>query len=96
MDAKNLRQKRSAPSHVEQRFHGFTYMSRHDDTLIMVKRVVDDIDGIVHAVCFDGWQATHAGECEVKKSLRQTLFRYKLHQDADVFEKAYGYIREYY
>ena len=27
----------------------------------MVKRVVDDIDEIVRAVRFDGWQATHAG-----------------------------------
>ena len=62
----------------------------------MVKRVVNDIDEIVRAVHFDGWQATHAGEREVKKALRQTLFRYKLHQDTDVFEKAYGCIREYY
>ena len=41
-------------------------------------------------------QATHAGEREVKKALRQTLFKYKLHQDAELFERAYGYIREYY
>ncbi|AWX93647.1 hypothetical protein DPM13_12705 [Paracoccus mutanolyticus] len=42
---------------------------------MMVKRVVDDIDEIVRAVRFDGWQATHAGEREVKKALRQTRFR---------------------
>src|SRR5437016_7295518 len=30
------------------------------DTPIMVKRVVDDIDEIVRAVRFDGWQNTHA------------------------------------
>lgn len=70
--------------------------ARSGDTPVMVKRIVDDIDEIVRAVRFDGWQATHAGEREVKKALRQTLFRYKLHQDADLFEKAYGYIREYY
>ena len=70
--------------------------AQNGDTPVMVKRVVDDIDEIVRAVRFDGWQATHAGEREVKKALRQTLFRYKLHQDADLFEKAYGYIREYY
>ena len=70
--------------------------ARNGDTPVMVKRVVDDIDEIVRAVRFDGWQATHAGEREVKKALRQTLFRYKLHQDAELFEKAYGYIREYY
>ena len=43
-----------------------------------------------------GWQATHAGEREVKKALRQTLFRYKLHQDAELFDRAYGYAREYF
>ena len=69
---------------------------RNGNTPVMVKRVVDDIDEIVRAVRFDGWQATHAGEREVKKALRQTLFRFKLHQDAELFEKAYGYIREYY
>nr|WP_283812595.1 HsdR family type I site-specific deoxyribonuclease [Bradyrhizobium aeschynomenes] len=70
--------------------------ARNGDTPIMVERVVDDIDEIVRAVRFDGWQATHAGEREVKKALRQTLFKYKLHQDAELFERAYGYIREYY
>jgi type I restriction enzyme R subunit len=59
----------------------------------MVRRVVDDIDEIVRAVRFDGWQATHAGEREVKKALRQTLFKFKL---VELFERAYGYIREYY
>jgi len=28
--------------------------------------------------------------------LRRTLFKYKLHTDAELFEKAYGYVREYY
>lgn len=44
----------------------------------MVKRVVDDIDKIVRAVRFDGWQDTHAGEREVKMALRKTLFNYRL------------------
>lgn len=70
--------------------------AQNGDTPVMVKRVVDDIDEIVRSVRFDGWQATHAGEREVKKALRQTLFRYKLHQDGELFENAYGYIREYY
>ena len=55
-----------------------------------------DIDEIVRVVRFDGWQNTHAGEREVKKALRRTLFKYKLHQDQDLFDRAYGYIREYY
>ena len=70
--------------------------AKNGDTPVMVHRIVDDIDAIVRQVRFDGWQATHAGEREVKKALRQTLFKYKLHQDADLFERAYGYIREYY
>ena len=43
-----------------------------------------------------GWQNTHAGEREVKSALRETLFKYKLHQDQDLFDSAYGYIRQYY
>jgi type I restriction enzyme, R subunit len=70
--------------------------ARNGDTPIMVKRVVDDIDEIVRAVRFDGWQSTHAGEREVKIALRKTLFKYKLHQDTELFDRAYGYVREYY
>ncbi|MFC1791088.1 hypothetical protein ACFL0I_01305, partial [Gemmatimonadota bacterium] len=70
--------------------------ARNEDTPIVVDRIVADIDEIVRAVRFDGWQNTHAGEREVKKALRKTLFKYKLHQDQELFEKAYGYIREYY
>jgi type I restriction enzyme, R subunit len=66
------------------------------ETPIIVERVVSDIDEIVRYVRFDGWQNTHAGEREVKNALRKTLFKYKLHQDHDLFERAYGYIREYY
>jgi type I restriction enzyme, R subunit len=69
---------------------------RGAETPIIVERVVNDIDEIVRYVRFDGWQNTHAGEREVKNALRKTLFKYKLHQDHDLFERAYGYIREYY
>lgn len=70
--------------------------AKNGETPVMVQRVVDDIDEIVRAVRFDGWQDTHAGEREVKQALRKTLFKYKLHQDAALFDRAYGYIREYY
>jgi type I restriction enzyme, R subunit len=69
---------------------------RNEDTPIIVERVVEDIDEIVRLVRFDGWQATSAGEREVRKALRKTLFKYKLHADKELFEKAYGYVREYY
>ncbi|QNT25243.1 type I restriction endonuclease subunit R [Ralstonia solanacearum] len=67
-----------------------------DETPIMVERVVADIDEIVRLVRFPGWQGTQAGEREVKKALRKALFKYKLHADEDLFEKAYSYIRQYY
>ncbi len=70
--------------------------ARNGETPVMVQRVVDDIDEIVRQVRFDGWQDTHAGEREVKIALRKTLFKYKLHQDNELFNRAYGYIREYY
>ena len=68
----------------------------NEETPVVVKRVVDDIDEIVRVVRFDGWQQTSAGERAVKKALRQTLFKYKLHSDKELFEKAYGYIVQYY
>lgn len=66
------------------------------ETPIMVERVVTDIDEIVRLVRFPGWQGTQAGEREVKKALRKALFKYKLHADEELFEKAYSYIRQYY
>lgn len=67
-----------------------------EDTPIIVERVVADIDEIVRLVRFPGWQSTLAGEREVKKALRKALFKYKLHADDELFEKAYSYIRQYY
>jgi type I restriction enzyme R subunit len=70
--------------------------AKNKDTPIIVERVVNDIDEIVRVVRFPGWQATHAGEREVKLALRKTLFKYRLHQDQELFDRAYGYIKEYY
>ena len=41
-------------------------------------------------------QDTLSGEREIKKALRKSLFRFKLHADEELFEKAYNYIRQYY
>ncbi|MGI9067351.1 MAG: type I restriction endonuclease subunit R, partial [Pyrinomonadaceae bacterium] len=70
--------------------------AKNDATPIMVERIVNDIDEIVRYVRFDGWQNTHAGERQVKLALRKTLFKYKLHQEQELFDRAYGYIRMYY
>ncbi len=62
----------------------------------IVENVVNDIDHIVRDVRFDGWQKTNAGEREIKKALRKTLFKYKLHQEQELFSKAYQYIEQHY
>jgi type I restriction enzyme, R subunit len=69
---------------------------RNSETPIIVERIVAKIDEIVRLVRFPGWQTTSAGEREVRKALRKTLFDFKLHQDAELFDKAYGYIKQYY
>lgn len=67
-----------------------------DDTPVIVERVVDRIDEVVRGIRFDGWQATSEGDREVKQALRRTLYiQFKI-RDEDVFEKALGYVREYY
>jgi type I restriction enzyme R subunit len=70
--------------------------ARSEETPVIVERIVADIDEIVRIVRFDGWQTASAGEREVRKALRRTLLKYKLHTDTELFEKAYGYIKEYY
>ena len=37
-----------------------------------------------------------AGEREVRKAPRKTLFKYKLHQEQELSDKAYGYVKQYY
>ena len=67
-----------------------------EDTPIVVERIVNDIDEIVKTVRFPGWQTTKAGEREVQKALRKVIYvKYKI-KDQDLFDKAYGYIRQYY
>lgn len=67
-----------------------------DQTPAIVERIVTDIDELVRVVRFDGWQNTIPGEREVQKALRKTLLKYQLHKDEELFNKAYGYIKEYY
>lgn len=67
-----------------------------DETPAVVERIVSDIDSIVRVVRFPNWQKTVAGEREVQKSLRKALLKYQLHKDQLLFDRAYGYIKEYY
>ena len=69
---------------------------KNDNTPVIVERIVTDIDSIVKIVRFDGWQATNTGRQEVKKALRSVVWvKYKI-KDKEVFDKAYGYIEQYY
>lgn len=70
--------------------------AKNRNTHIIVERIVADIDDIVKKVRFPDWQHTTQGERLVQKELRRTLLKYKLHTDQDLFDKAYGYIRQYY
>ena len=55
-----------------------------------------DADNIVKIVRFDDWQNTTTGQKEVRKSLRSIInVKYKI-KDNELFEKAYGYVEQYY
>lgn len=67
-----------------------------DQTPAVVERIVTDIDAIVRVVRFPGWQNSNSGEREVQSSLRKILWaKYKI-KDQVLFDRAYGYIKEYY
>ncbi len=69
---------------------------RNINTPVIVERIVKYIDDIVNIVRFDGWQTTVAGKREVKRALRSVVsVKYKI-KDKDSFDKAYGYIKQYY
>lgn len=67
-----------------------------DSTAAVVERIVGDIDSIVRAISFPGWQHSNQGEREVQQALRKSLLKYKLHKDQVLFSRAYSYIKEYY
>ena len=66
------------------------------ETPVIVERIVSEIDEIVRHVRYEGWQGTESGKREVKRALRRGLLKYKLHQDQELFDRAYGYIEQYY
>ena len=69
---------------------------KNGKTPVLIERIVTDIDEIVRMVRFPGWQNTKAGEREVQKALRKVIYvKYQV-KDQDLFDKAFGYIRQYY
>lgn len=67
-----------------------------DKTPIIVENIVSRIDEVVRGVRFQGWQSTIRGDQEVRQALRKTLYVQFRIRDNDVFEKALGYVREYF
>ncbi len=68
--------------------------AKNGNTHIIVERIVADIDDIVKKVRFDDWQQTSQGERLVQKELRKVLLKYQLHRDQELFDRAYGYIKQ--
>ncbi|MEA4970139.1 MAG: HsdR family type I site-specific deoxyribonuclease [Candidatus Pelethousia sp.] len=69
---------------------------KNANTPIIVERIVNDIDGIVKIVRFEGWQNTTEGRRIVRKALRDVVWvKYKI-RDNEVFDRAYSYVEMYY
>lgn len=69
---------------------------RVESTPVIVERLVNDIDAIVKIVRFPGWKDSSEGRKTVKRTLREVIMvKYKI-RDKAVFDKAYGYVEQYY
>jgi type I restriction-modification system DNA methylase subunit len=58
--------------------------------------VVEQIDNIVKATRFDGWQNSNSCPREIQKTLLVTLAQFGLGKDKELFSKAYSYIEGHY
>lgn len=70
--------------------------TRPQTTPKLIGDVVEQIDKIVKATRFEGWQNSNSGPREIQKALMLTLAQFGLSKDKDLFEKAYAYIEEHY
>jgi type I restriction enzyme R subunit len=70
--------------------------TRPDSTPKVIQDIVDQIDKIVKATRFDGWQNSNSGPREIQKALLLTLAQFGLGKDKELFNKAYGYVEEHY
>ena len=68
---------------------------KNGDIPTIVERIVTEIDKIMRLVRFPGWQGT-VGEREMQKALRKVIYvKYQI-KDQELFDKAYGYVKQYY
>lgn len=70
--------------------------TRPETTPKLIGDVVEQIDKIVKATRFDGWQNSNSGPREIQKALLVTLAQYGLGKDKELFKKSYAYIEEHY
>ncbi|MCP6264515.1 hypothetical protein NL440_26405, partial [Klebsiella pneumoniae] len=70
--------------------------TRPETTPKLIGDVVEQIDKIVKATRFDGWQNSNSGPREIQKALLLTLAQFGLGKDKELFRKAYGYIEGHY
>lgn len=68
---------------------------KNSSTPIIVERIVNEIDEIVKIVRFPGWKDTEQGRKDVAKALKSVFIKKKLF-DNELFDKAYGYVEQYY
>ena len=55
-----------------------------------------EIDEIIEKQRFDGWENTIQGTREIRQALFRILYKHKLSDDEELFDKAFNYIREHY
>lgn len=70
--------------------------TRPNSTPRVIQDVVEQIDKIVKATRFDGWQNSNSGPRTIQKALLLTLAQFGLGRDKELFAKAYAYIEEHY
>ncbi|WP_286842397.1 type I restriction endonuclease subunit R [Idiomarina sp. UBA4206] len=70
--------------------------TRPETTPKLIGDVVEQIDKIVKATRFPGWQDSNSGPREIQKALIVTLAQFGLGKDKELFNKAYAYIEGHY
>ncbi|HEX5559467.1 MAG TPA: HsdR family type I site-specific deoxyribonuclease [Gaiellales bacterium] len=67
-----------------------------DVTPDIVERVVKEIDAVVMAARFSGWQTSREGDRTVKFEIRRAFKKYGLEPTGELFDRAYAYVAEHY
>ena len=68
---------------------------KNQNTPVIVERIVTEIDDIVKIVRFPGWQDTYQGRLDITKALKSVFIKKRMF-DNELFDKAYGYVEQYY